>query len=244
MPGLQREFSRESEYRNSSSPTEADNGLLSAQRFNELDDTEKGAMKPPVIRKDNGEVVKNGLDRTDVVSVRSGMDSNGGDIHYKTMSWQKASGLLFGEYVCLAILSFPYAFQTLGMAGGILATIILGLVNLYTSLTLHAYCMKHPSLVNIADIGRQLFGGHWVAYELTALALVLNNTFLMGLHTLTGAEIINTLAAPGYLCSVAASIIIMIVCILGTLPRKLEQVALMGIFSASELVGRKDSCWI
>lgn len=29
--------------------------------------------------------------------------------------------LLFGEYVCLAILSFPYAFQTLGMAGGILS---------------------------------------------------------------------------------------------------------------------------
>lgn len=83
------------------------------------------------------------------------------------------------------------------MAGGILSTIILGSVNLYTSLLLHAYCLKYPQLVNIADIGRHLFGGHWIFYEITALVLVLNNTFLMGLHTLTGAEIINTLAAPG-----------------------------------------------
>lgn len=120
------------------------------------------------------------------------------------------------------------------MAGGILSTIILGCVNLYLSLLLHAYCLKYPHLVNIADIGRHLGGGHWIFYEITALILVLNNTFLMGLHTLTGAEIINTLAAPGYLCTIAASIIITVVSAIGTLPRKLEHVALMGIVSASE----------
>lgn len=43
--------------------------------------------------------------------------------------------MLFGEYVCLAIMSFPWAFKTLGMAGGILSTLGLGLFALYTSLT-------------------------------------------------------------------------------------------------------------
>lgn len=94
---------------------------------------------------------------------------------YRTMSWQRTCFLLCAEYVCLAILAFPSAFAVLGMAGGILCTIGIGLMNLYTSLKLHAYCMKHPQLLHIADIGRQLFGGHWIAYELTALALVLNN---------------------------------------------------------------------
>lgn len=88
------------------------------------------------------------------------------------MSWKKASGLLFGEYVCLAILSFPGAFATLGMAGGMLTVLLLGLSTLYTSLTLHKYCLKYPHLLHIADIGKQIFGGSRIAYELTFLALV------------------------------------------------------------------------
>ncbi|CAO1618710.1 unnamed protein product [Parajaminaea phylloscopi] len=231
MPGLQREISRASDDLNGS---HVDTASDTTPTHRELDASEKGTAVGPKqspVAGDKG-FEKNGLDRTDIVSVKSGMDSNAGEIHYRTMSWQKASGLLFGEYVCLAILSFPYAFQTLGMVGGILATLILGLVNLYASLNLHAYCLRYPELVNIADIGRHLLGGSKIAYEITALVLVLNNTFLMGLHTLTGAEIINTLAAPSSICSVAASIIIMVVCIIGTLPRKLEQVALMGIVSA------------
>lgn len=54
------------------------------------------------------------------------------------------------------------------------------------------------------------------------------------LHTLTGAEILNTLSNHGT-CTVVFSIVIMIICFLGTLPRKLEHVAILGIVSASEL---------
>lgn len=39
---------------------------------------------------------------------------NDGEIKYRTMSWKKCAAILFGEYVCLAILSFPWAFKTLG----------------------------------------------------------------------------------------------------------------------------------
>lgn len=182
-----------------------------------------------------------GAEKTEVRSVKT--DGSIDQQEYRTMSWQRASGLLFGEYVCLAILSFPSVFSVLGMAGGILCVIGLGLITLYTSLKLHAYCMKHPNLLHIADIGRQLFGGHWIAYELTALALVLNNCFLMGLHTLTVSEVINVLALPGSFCTVGGAVIALVVCALGTLPRKLEQVALMGIISAGEcaIVGRRCS---
>lgn len=91
------------------------------------------------------------------------------------MSWKKATALLFGEYVCLAILALPASYKTLGMAGGLIATAVLGLVTLYTSLTLSAYCNRHPDALHIADIGRKLFGGSRVAYEITAFALVINN---------------------------------------------------------------------
>lgn len=98
--------------------------------------------------------------------------------------------------------------------------------------------MLHPHMLNIADFGYQLFGKHWLAYELTAAALVLNNTFIQGLHTLTGSEILNVLSNHGT-CTLVFSIVIMIACFLLTLPRKMENVAIMGIVSASECCSRK-----
>ncbi|PWN53940.1 hypothetical protein IE53DRAFT_337943 [Violaceomyces palustris] len=155
----------------------------------------------------------------------------GGEIIYRSMSWQKCAALLYGEYVCLAILAFPLSFSVLGMAGGILTTFGVGIVTLYTSLNLWRYCMLHPDLLNICDIGYHIFGKSRIAYELTAIALILNNVMIQGLHTLTGAEILNTLSNHG-ICTVAFSIIVMIICLICTIPRKLEHVALMGIFSA------------
>lgn len=36
------------------------------------------------------------------------------DIKYRTLSWQKAALLLFGEYVCLAILALAWSWSVLG----------------------------------------------------------------------------------------------------------------------------------
>ncbi|EST05001.2 Amino acid transporter, transmembrane [Kalmanozyma brasiliensis GHG001] len=216
---------------------------------------EKEARTPPHVGSQDGSsnedlerspkgFKKDGDVRDDLVEVSSTADSDevaaaarvkeaqeGGTIKYRTLSWQKAAILLFTEYVCLAILAFPWAFSYLGMAGGLLATLGVGLAALYTSLILWRYCLKHPHILNICDIGYQIFGKSKIAYELTALALVLNNVFIMGLHTLTGSEILNTLSNHGT-CTVVFSIVIMLVSILLTLPRKLEQLTGLGIVSA------------
>jgi hypothetical protein len=49
--------------------------------------------------------------------------------------------------------------------------------------------MKHPEVTDICDMARLLFP--WcptVAFELTAIMLLLNNTFLVGFHVFTGAK--------------------------------------------------------
>ncbi|PWZ00254.1 hypothetical protein BCV70DRAFT_107454 [Testicularia cyperi] len=176
--------------------------------------------------------VGSAVDSEDALAIQKVKDAQeGGTIVYRTLSWPKAALLLFTEYVCLAILAFPWAFSVLGMAGGLIATFTLGLAALYTSLILWRYCMRHPHLLNICDIGYQIFGKSKIAYELTAAALVLNNVFIMGLHTLTGSEILNTLSNHGA-CSVVFSLVIMVVSIILTLPRKLEQLTGLGIVSA------------
>lgn len=206
--------------------------------------SQDGSSVDDIERSPKGLKAKNGQATDDIVQVSSDADSEdalaaarvkqaqeGGTIVYRTLSWQKAAILLFTEYVCLAILSFPWAYSYLGMAGGLLATFGVGLSALYTSLILSRYCLRHPHLLNICDIGYQIFGKNQIAYELTAIALILNNVFIMGLHTLTGSEILNTLSNHGT-CSLVFSLVIMIISILLTLPRKLEQLTSLGIISA------------
>ncbi|TAQ87921.1 hypothetical protein B7494_g3738 [Chlorociboria aeruginascens] len=58
----------------------------------------------------------------------------GNEIQYRTCSWQKTAALLFSEYICLAIMSFPYSYATLGLVPGLILTVVVAGLVLYTSL--------------------------------------------------------------------------------------------------------------
>jgi len=157
------------------------------------------------------------------------------DIKFRTMSWQKTALLLFGEYVCLAILALSWSYSVLGWTAGILVTLGLGLLTWYTSYIQWQYIMRNPgSIHNICDIAFYLLGaGTWgkIAYEITAIMLLLNNIFLMGFHVLTGSKILNTLSEHSQ-CTVVFSVITAIMGIIFSLPRTLNHVATMSIASA------------
>lgn len=55
-------------------------------------------------------------------------------IKYRTCSWQKTAFLLFSEYICLAIMSFPYSYSVLGLVPGLIMTAVTAAFVLYTSL--------------------------------------------------------------------------------------------------------------
>lgn len=165
-------------------------------------------------------------------------DESGRDIKLRTMSWKKTAAVLFGEYVCIAILSFPSSFMALGYVGGIIATLSIGVVTLYTSLTLWKFQMKHPECRDICDIGYKLFGNSRIAYELTTFGLLANNLMILGLHTSTGAKVFDTLTNSQY-CNIIWAIVTMVICILLSLPRTLTQVSFQSIISAS----KSQSIW-
>lgn len=48
----------------------------------------------------------------------------------------QTAALLFSEYICLAIMSFPYSYAYLGLVGGIILTVVVAAAVLYTSLVL------------------------------------------------------------------------------------------------------------
>lgn len=75
-------------------------------------------------------------DNSDVsISVGKQMEMEAGNaIRYRTCSWQKTAALLFSEYICLAIMSFPYSYAVLGLAPGLIMTVVIAGIVLYTSL--------------------------------------------------------------------------------------------------------------
>lgn len=78
------------------------------------------------------EVLDTGSD-TDAAAALVEMEA-GNAIKYRTCSWYKTAALLFSEYICLAIMSFPYSYSVLGLVPGIILTVVQAAFVLYTSL--------------------------------------------------------------------------------------------------------------
>jgi hypothetical protein len=112
-------------------------------------DPEKGGMPGgprkmsridrPVTKSISGQLAGNDLtgdDATDPsISVGKQMELEAGNaIKYRTCSWYKTAALLFSEYICLAIMSFPYSYSVLGLVPGLILTVVIAGLVLYTSL--------------------------------------------------------------------------------------------------------------
>ena len=105
-------------------------------------------------------------------------------IKYRTCSWQKTAALLFSEYISLAIMSFPYSYSVLGLVPGIIVTIVVAALVLYTSLIVWEFCLRHPEIRDVCDLGQMLYWNwRWVWY-FTAVMFLLNNTFIQVTLTL------------------------------------------------------------
>ncbi|EON98742.1 putative n amino acid transport system protein [Phaeoacremonium minimum UCRPA7] len=160
---------------------------------------------------------------------------DGHAIQYRTCSWQKTAALLFSEYICLAIMSFPWSYSVLGLVPGLILTVFVALVVLYTSLVLWEFCLRHPEVRDVCDIGQMLFWNKKWAWWFTAIMFILNNTFIQGLHVLVGAKYLNTMTASddGIACrTVSFSVIMFILCWLCSLPRTFNMLAKLGTLSA------------
>jgi hypothetical protein len=146
------------------------------------------------------------------------------------MSWQRAAWLLAGDQVCLAIMAQTWSLSVLGWVPGILTMVGAGILFWITSMTMHKFIMKYPQIKDICDFGYYAFGKSRIAYEFTAFMLLANNILLIGFHVLTGAKVLNTLSDHS-LCTVVFSVIVTLIGIIMSLPRTLNHVSFMSMFS-------------
>ncbi|KAL2819004.1 transmembrane amino acid transporter protein-domain-containing protein [Aspergillus cavernicola] len=152
-------------------------------------------------------------------------------IKYRTCSWQKTAALLFSEYICLAIMSFPWSYSILGLVPGLILTVFIAAVVLYTSLIVWRFCLRHPHIRDVCDIGQHLFWGSKIAWYLTAVMFLLNNTFIQGLHCLVGSEYLNTISGHGA-CTIVFALITAIISLICSIPRTFDTLSKVATFSA------------
>jgi hypothetical protein len=160
---------------------------------------------------------------------------DGDAIQYRTCSWQKTAALLFSEYICLAIMSFPWSYSHLGLVPGLLLTLLIAAIVLYTSLILWKFCLRHPEVRDVCDVGQMLFWGQKWAWYFTAIIFILNNTFIQALHVLIGAEYINTMTEAdniGGCRTVQFAAAATVICFIFSLPRTFSLMAKLATASA------------
>ena len=109
------------------------------------------------------------------------------DIKYRSMSWQKASWLLAGDQVCLAIMAQTWSLSVLGWVPGLITMFGAGILFWITSMTMHKFIMKYPQIKDICDFAYYACGKSRAAYEFAGIMLLLNNIMLIGFHIFTGA---------------------------------------------------------
>lgn len=157
---------------------------------------------------------------------------SGHSINYRNCSWQRTAGLLFSEYICLAIMSFPLSYSVLGLVPGLILTVAVALTVLYTGLIICDYCAAYPHVTTVCDIGQHLFWGKKWAWYATAVCFLLNNTFIQALHVLVGARYWTTISENYTLCAIVFGVITALICFLMSLPRTFAEMSWVGYFSA------------
>ncbi|RDL42117.1 Uncharacterized protein BP5553_02096 [Venustampulla echinocandica] len=227
---------------------DTENGTRSRFGFGNSD-KHPGGRIAPVLSHLRGYDFGSDTDSTDILGKQIELEA-GNDIQYRTCSWPKASGislrrrqwhaltgfhqtaaLLFSEYICLAIMSFPYSYSVLGLVPGLILTVVIAGLVLYTSLVVWEFCLRHPEVRDVCDIGQMLFWGKTWAWYATAVMFVLNNTFIQALHVLVTAKYLNTITSHSQ-CTIVFAVIGTVICFFFSLPRTFSALAKLATFSA------------
>jgi hypothetical protein len=128
-------------------------------------------------------------------------------------------------------MSFPYSYSVLGLVPGLILTIVVAGLVLYTSLIVWEFCVRHPEVRDVCDLGQMLFyGWKWVWWA-TAVMFVLNNTFIQGLHVLVGAKYLNTMTNH-QLCTISFSVVMTLLSWVCSLPRTFNTLSKLATLSA------------
>lgn len=148
-----------------------------------------------------------------------------GNAHFHRLGWKRLTIVLIVEAIALGSLSLPAAFASLGMVAGVICCVGLGLIAIYTSDIVGKVKIAYPEVAHYADAGRLLAGRF--GYEVVGAMFVLQLTFLVGSHCLTGTIAFLNITENGA-CSVVFGVVSAIILLIIAIPPSFAEVAILG----------------
>ncbi|KAG5965478.1 hypothetical protein E4U57_004061 [Claviceps arundinis] len=148
-----------------------------------------------------------------------------GNAHFHRLGWKRLTIVLIVEAIALGSLSLPAAFASLGMVAGVICCIGIGFIAIYTSDIVGKVKIAYPEVAHYADAGRLLMGRF--GYEVVGAMFVLQLTFLVGSHCLTGTIAFLNITDNGA-CSVVFGVVSAIILLLIAIPPSFAEVAILG----------------
>ncbi|KAI9375910.1 transmembrane amino acid transporter protein-domain-containing protein [Aspergillus egyptiacus] len=152
---------------------------------------------------------------------------------FNRLGWKRLTIVLIVEAIALGSLSLPSTFATLGMVAGVICTVGLGLLAIYTSYVVGQVKLKFPLVHHYPDAVRLMFGRF--GYELVNFMLILQLLFLTGSHTLTGAIAWIDITQSG-VCSVVFAVISAIILFLLAVPPSFTEMAILGYIDFASII--------
>ena len=133
--------------------------------------------------------------------------------------------------ISTGVLAIPAAFNSLGMAPGIICLLVVGVITTWTNYIVGVFKMAHPEVYGIDDVGFKLFG-HW-GREIFATVYILYWIFVAGSGILGVSISFNAMSAHGTCTAVFVAVSAIIGFLLGSVQTldRLSWLAWVGVVS-------------
>jgi len=149
-----------------------------------------------------------------------------GEQKFHQLGWKKLTICLIVKAIALGALSIPSAFANLGMIAGVVLTVGIGLIAIYTSNVIGQVAVKYPHVKHYADAVRLIWGRP--GYELCGAMFVCYLTLLVGSHTLSGTIAFIRIVDDTSLCALVWAVISALILFLLALPPSFSEFAILG----------------
>ncbi|KAF2874268.1 transmembrane amino acid transporter protein-domain-containing protein [Massariosphaeria phaeospora] len=157
-----------------------------------------------------------------------------GSERFKQLGWKRLTVCLIVEAIALGSLSMPSAFATLGMVAGVIMTIGLGFIAIYTSYVVGQVKLRHPHVNHYSDAVRLIWGRF--GYELTGAMFALFLVLLVGSHALTGTIAFINIIKEYDTCALVWGIVSAIILLLLALPPTFAEFAWLGYIDFCSII--------
>lgn len=149
-----------------------------------------------------------------------------GEQKFHQLGWKRLTICLIVEAIALGSLSIPSAFASVGMVAGVIMSVGLGLIAIYTSYVVGQVKLKYPHVEHYADAVGLIWGRF--GYELTAIMFILLLVLLVASHTLTGTIAWIRIVGKPEICALVWSAISAVLLFLVAIPPTFAEFAILG----------------